>query len=791
MLHKTNTTTTMEQDAPVPNVPMATRELAAPRSRRVASPDVIEAGAEYYRMGYAIVAVRANKHPWGNLKDGKNWRRRFSLEEIEERLKKNCPAIGFLGGDLNNNIVPLDFDTEAGQAWWSLRCKAAGIDPDDFPTVITPGKCKPNGSRQRGLHRYVTDVRGTLGNAEGMHLRKLGINIRGKGHAMLPPSPHPDGGRYEWVLRHSLFDFSGRIPPCPDFVYEALGKPAHRATPDGEPRRSTPRTRDRTYRYCRAALEGARREVAVAERGSRNQSLNDSALSLGRLAHHAAFTEEEVRTALHAACKKNRLITEDGLSSFTATFLSGWTRGIAEPKKIPDRGKRVAPGEAAVTDAMLRGDDGTDLAVQEVNKEFAYVVAGGKSCIMRETATHDGWITFELVAMEAFQHWMDGRTISHNSRPIALARYWRRHPQRRKYWGIVFEPGNNVPGSYNLWRGFAVEPKEGDCKLFLNHLWDNLCDRNEELYRWVVGWFAHLFQHPGAKTGTSLVIRGKMGTGKTKVGEVIGLLLGPHYVRVAEPRYITGRFNSHLIGCLLLHAEESFWAGDHAAKGKLKDLITSDRQFIEYKGKEPICVNNFVRLLVTGNSTWVVPAGMEERRFAVVDIGEEHREDHAYFAAIDHQMNNGGREALLHYLLHCDISSIDLRTVPKTAALLEQKFASLTPEQGWWLDTLRSARLPPGCEAANMTPVELLFNTYIEHAKNIGTSRRSIETRLGVFLNKMVPGLLKSTLTFRNRDDRKQQGAVYRFPPLRECRAKFEDLIGQQINWGDTEDWLR
>jgi hypothetical protein len=46
-----------------------------------------------------------------------------------------------------------------------------------------------------------------------------------------------------------------------------------------------------------------------------------------------------------------------------------------------------------------------------------------------------------------------------------------------------------------------------------------------------------------------------------------------------------------------LHADEAFWAGDHAAEGKLKDLVTGHDHFIEYKGKEPVRVQNFVRLL--------------------------------------------------------------------------------------------------------------------------------------------------------------------------------------------------
>ena len=97
---------------------------------------------------------------------------------------------------------------------------------------------------------------------------------------------------------------------------------------------------------------------------------------------------------------------------------------------------------------------------------------------------------------------------------------------------------------------------------------------------------------------------------------------------------------------------------------------------LEYKHVDPIRIKNHMRLFVTGNPDWMVPAGFKERRWAIFDMGEDHMQDHAYFAAIDHEMNNGGREALLHYLLNFDLSQVDLRTIPKTAALLDQQIES-------------------------------------------------------------------------------------------------------------------
>jgi hypothetical protein len=105
-------------------------------------------------------------------------------------------------------------------------------------------------------------------------------------------------------------------------------------------------------------------------------------------------------------------------------------------------------------------------------------------------------------------------------------------------------------------------------------------------------------------------------------------------------------------------------------------------------------IRKFVHLLVTGNSERVVPAGVEERQFTVLEIGDDHIRDAEYFSAIEQEMDNGGREALLHYLLNFDLSTVNLREIPKTAALLDQKIPSLTLEQGWWLDLLKTGRLP-------------------------------------------------------------------------------------------------
>jgi hypothetical protein len=216
-----------------------------------------------------------------------------------------------------------------------------------------------------------------------------------------------------------------------------------------------------------------------------------------------------------------------------------------------------------------------DPDVARLNEQYALVIVGDKTAVLK--TTDDG---IKFLTLSAFDQWHANQYVRCGEKKVPLAKHWLRHPQRRQYEGIIFAPGRDIPNHYNLWRGFAVKPKSGDCSRFLAHLKDNVCCGSVVVYKWVLGWFADIVQHPERKMGTSIVLRGKMGTGKTKVGEVFGSLIAPHYVPVSDPRYVTGRFNSHLVSCLLLHCDEAFWAGDHATEGKLKDLITGHDHLI-------------------------------------------------------------------------------------------------------------------------------------------------------------------------------------------------------------------
>ncbi|MCW5694549.1 MAG: hypothetical protein KIT48_19490 [Pseudolabrys sp.] len=449
---------------------------------------------------------------------------------------------------------------------------------------------------------------------------------------------------------------------------------------------------------------------------------------------------------------------------------------------------RPADGQAAEADSGPRtwGYD-----VDAINRDYALVLWGGKAVVVRERP--DGPIEdrVRVLSVEAFDQWFANRfteitTADGKVRAISWGRAWRTDRRRRQYAGIEFFPNpDGAEGTrdyLNLWRGLAIEPTAaGDYSIFRDHLLNQVCQGDQAIFDWVFGWFAHIVQRPRERIGTALVLRGRMGTGKTKVGEVIGSLLPAHYFQVDDPRYITGQFNAHMASCLLLQAEEAVWAGDKHAEGRLKGLITSESQMIESKGVDPIRIRNFVRLMMTSNEDWVVPAGMDERRFCVLDVHPRCAQNHDYFREMDEQLAAGGRARLLRDLLAFDLSKVNLRQIPRTEALLEQKVRSLDPLDGWWLARLmdgtatsRSADWP-----ATVT-IDALYADYLRAAEEIGVGRKRDRATFGHRLSKLVPGIKK---TRPRAEGEGRRPWCYLLPPLADCRGDFEGMVGQPIEW--------
>ena len=266
-----------------------------------------------------------------------------------------------------------------------------------------------------------------------------------------------------------------------------------------------------------------------------------------------------------------------------------------------------------------------------------------------------------------------------------------------KYERRIFNPNTDEvgPNDLNLWTGFAVDPAPGDWSLLRDHIRENVCNGNEEHFRYLMGWLAQLFQDPGRKIGVAVVLRGKKGVGKSKLSDCIRDMIGPRHAMVADRKeQWTGRFTKQLEQRIFLGCEEALFAGSHEQDSAIKNLITQEDFSYEGKFKDVDPGKNFTRVFITSNEEWTVPATSGERRFFVLDVGDKHAKETKYFAAIDQQMREGGSAAMLHDLLEFDYSEIDLRNPPVTDALNDQIEIGLKAPLAWLASALSDGHFP-------------------------------------------------------------------------------------------------
>lgn len=436
-----------------------------------------------------------------------------------------------------------------------------------------------------------------------------------------------------------------------------------------------------------------------------------------------------------------------------------------------------------------------DPEISQMNKGHAVVMLGGKCCILNEiTDQAFGRNDITFSGINDIKNFYSNEKVYDPAlgKEVNKAAYWLSHPDRRQYKGIVFAPPKDITatdkssnGYYNLWKGWHVKPCEGDCKYFLRHIRSNISNGDKQIYEYILNWLADLVQHPGKKPGVAIVMRGQQGTGKGAFVNQILAIVGAHGLHVSHPKRLASGFNSHLKNALLVFADEAVWGGDKAAEGALKALVTEDQLAIEPKGFDAFMVKNYVRLIVASNNTWVCPAGLEERRFFVIDVGTKHMQDSDYFKRIKEEMKNGGRQALLHFLLNRDIKEVDIRKFPKTAALLEQKQLGMSAVDKFWFGILKAGSLEKDESGwgDGLVGKEELHEFYVEFTGKTGKQHKETSTELGMGLHKLVPSL---------KDERRQRGGsrqwFYQFPTLRECRTFFEKRIGQEIEWPETDD---
>jgi len=233
--------------------------------------------------------------------------------------------IGIATGSVSNCFV-LDIDGEQGRETLSQLVAQYGALPNT-PTVKT-------GKGKHYYFRYPAgyEVRNLAGRS--VHGEVLpGIDVRGDGgYVVAPPSIHPNGATYEWIVT----PWQASLTDAPAWLLDLL---AVRDMPAPVLDYNSAQNAPLAPSYLEKALTGELETLRSATEGHRNDTLNKAAFNLGQLVV-AGLDEERVTSALTSSARSIGL--DD--AEIAVTLESGLAAGKVNPRQPGAAKHAVAAG---------------------------------------------------------------------------------------------------------------------------------------------------------------------------------------------------------------------------------------------------------------------------------------------------------------------------------------------------------------------------------------------------------------------------------------------------------------
>lgn len=210
----------------------------------------------------------------------------------------------------------LDVDDDAGREALDYAMPMA-VRPEDDPFIIGPTV-----ATTRGVHVYMQMT--GFGNRAGL-LEHVDFRGRG-GYVIAPPSVHPSGVLYTWMLGSDDPEYGAEAPlfSAPAWFLELLERPGREMSV-----RPIKTTRANNA-YGQRALESECGKVVLAPVGQRNHTLNAAAFSLGQLIAGGVLAVDDMIDALLVAAERCGLET----SETRRTIASGLASGATQPRVV-------------------------------------------------------------------------------------------------------------------------------------------------------------------------------------------------------------------------------------------------------------------------------------------------------------------------------------------------------------------------------------------------------------------------------------------------------------------------
>jgi hypothetical protein len=241
---------------------------------------------------------------------------------------------------------------------------------------------------------------------------------------------------------------------------------------------------------------------------------------------------------------------------------------------------------------------------------------------------------------------------------------------------VPYQPGTPPPDYkyFNIFPGFASKPEMIDfesVQLILDHILEVWCSNDENLYKYVLSWFASLVQTPTIKPKTVLVLLSIEGAGKNVITDFIGNCVFGNNLYLCTPSVekVLGKFSGVIQGRKLIVLNEiAIGEVSHEyVNATLKSRVTETQILIERKGFESEVISDCAGYMLLSNMDNPVRISRTDRRFVVIEVSPKRVGDIDYFTQL-HKIIEKPETAcsFMHYLMNYDLKGWNVTKIPET-----------------------------------------------------------------------------------------------------------------------------
>lgn len=368
----------------------------------------------------------------------------------------------------------------------------------------------------------------------------------------------------------------------------------------------------------------------------------------------------------------------------------------------------------------------------------------------------------------------------------ALHTAWGRSPDTKFYKGVAFDPLNKDPTRINLWRGHAIEPKEGNCDIIDELLWKVLSNQSHEKYNYLMNFLAHALQKPSKKPEIMPVFYGGQGTGKGSFGELITAIWPYTTLMTQNVDEVVGQFTGSLERAYFVLLDEALFSGDRKSANSLKSKISEKKMRIAEKNQPSRTIDSYHRFIAFTNEEKFATVARDDRRFYVCEVSDDYKQDRDFFGRYYKALEDESTlAAFVHKLMNRDLTDFEVRDRPITAEHAQQKIESLDGFNSYVYDLLDSGQftgdiLPMPWSGSLRIGTQRIKEHYLQFDKHAERYGAFSEKKIISNLRKIFPSL--GTPRW-DEGGQKVRGVL--LPPLKTARKQFDKYMNCSMPWDD------